>query len=227
MLPNSLAIAGAQTLVGGAPVNIETIDRALTRAPRLVAVDGGADACLLGRKSPDLVVGDLDSISEEARATYASILRHETEQESTDFAKALRLSPAPFSLAVGFLGARIDHTLACLSTLAATGAPCILFDETDCLCIAPGSGRVDLPPGTRFSIWPLGVASGTSEGLRWPLSGVDFAPGGRGGTSNEALGPVSWSIRGGPMVLILPTAHLDGMISMVQIASRETTAARL
>ena len=57
-----------QTLVGGAPVTIRTLEEALRHAPRLIAVDGGADAALAAGMIPETVIGDLDSISDAARS---------------------------------------------------------------------------------------------------------------------------------------------------------------
>ena len=51
---------------------------------------------------------------------------------------------------------------------------------------------------------PLTPVTGRSQGLEWPIDGLDFAPGGRTGTSNRALGPVTLEIDGPDMLLILP-----------------------
>ena len=53
----------------------------------------------------------------------------------------------------------------------------------------------------------MGPASGYAQGLKWPLEGPEFTPSGRIGTSNETTGPVLLQTEG-PMLLILPRAHL-------------------
>ncbi len=58
-------------------------------------------------------------------------------------------------------------------------------------------------PGTRVSLYPMGPARGSSQGLEWPIDGIDFAPGQRVGTSNRATGLVSLRVQG-PMLLMLP-----------------------
>ena len=50
---------------------------------------------------------------------------------------------------------------------------------------------------------------GVSEGLRWPINGLTFAPDGRVGTSNEATGPVSISVTAPKMLVILPEASFE------------------
>ena len=48
---------------------------------------------------------------------------------------------------------------------------------------------MELPAGTRVSLFPMAPVTGLpSEGLRWPLDGLAFAPDARVGTSNQALG---------------------------------------
>lgn len=208
-----------QTFVGGAPVTTSILDRALTYAPRLVAVDGGADAILAAGRTPDLVVGDLDLLSHNARAAFADRLCHIAEQNSTDFAKALRTSPAALTIAVGFIGARADHFLSVLTEMARTRAGVVLLGEEDCICILPPALRLDLVPGTRVSLWPLGPASGRSTGLRWPIDGIAFGPATRTGTSNEATGPVVLTMRG-DMVLLLPAAEMPILLAALQSAPR-------
>lgn len=51
------------------------------------------------------------------RATLAGRVHHLAEQESTDFDKCLRNIRAPFVLALGVAGARIDHGLAVMNGL--------------------------------------------------------------------------------------------------------------
>lgn len=149
-----------QTLVGGAPIDADILRAALSRAPRLVAVDGGADAVSAAGLVPDLVVGDLDSISDAARVAFADRLLRIPEQDSTDFAKARRSSPAAMTIAVGFIGARADHFLACLSELARGGLPCILLGREDCVFVVRERLSLDVPPGTRVSLWPMGAVRG-------------------------------------------------------------------
>lgn len=222
VLPPSLR----QTLVGGAPSSRRTLAEALTHAPRLIAADGGADACLAAGLVPEIVVGDLDSISDAARAAFADRLRHVPEQDSTDFGKALAALPAGLTLAVGFTSGRTDHFLACLSALARTRARCILLGDADCIALCPPHIALDLAPGTRVSLWPLGPARGRSTGLRWPLDGIALDPAGRVGTSNEATGPVALEMDG-PCVLILPAESLPALIAALDAAPRPRDPAAL
>jgi thiamine pyrophosphokinase len=63
--------------------------------------------------------------------------------------------------------------------------------------------------GDRFSLFPMAGVTGRSEGLKWPIAGLQFAPDARGGTSNQALGPVRLQMDGPGMLVIVPRARLD------------------
>lgn len=200
------------TLVGGAPVERADLDAALALAPMVVAADGGADRALDLGQMPQAVWGDFDSISARARAQIPAERLHPiAEQDSTDFEKCLSRLRAPFVIAVGFSGARHDHFLSALGVLARRiGPPCLLIAGEDVITLAPPSIALDLAPGTRVSLFPMGPASGRSQGLKWPIDGLAFAPGGRSGTSNQATGPVTLDCQG-PMLLILPRSELSAL----------------
>lgn len=197
------------TLIGGGPLGPDDLAQALALAPTVAAADGGADQALARGLTPAAVWGDFDSLSEAARAAIpAENLHRIAEQDSTDFEKCLSRIDAPLVIGLGFSGARQDHFLAALSTLARRlGPPCILLAGDDAIALAPPEIALDLPPGTRVSLFPMGPARGRSQGLEWPTDGLDLAPDGRVGTSNRATGPLRLAIEG-PMLLILPRAHL-------------------
>ena len=198
------------TLIGGGPFSQADIDAARALAPVIAAADGGADRALAHGLIPEAVFGDFDSLSDAAhKAIPADRLHHIAEQDSTDFEKCLIRIDAPLVLAVGFSGARQDHFLAALNVLSRRiGPPCILIAGDDVIALCPPRIALDLAPGTRVSLFPMGQATGRSTGLRWPIDGLEFAPMGRVGTSNEATGPVVIETDGA-MLLILPRKSLD------------------
>jgi thiamine pyrophosphokinase len=58
----------------------------------------------------------------------------------------------------------------------------------------------------------MGPVQGDSEGLRWPLSGLDFAPDGMIGTSNEVSGAVRLRMQAPKMLVILPVRYLQAVL---------------
>jgi len=139
------------------------------------------------------------------------------EQDSTDFAKCLTRIAAPFVMAAGFAGLRLDHTLAVLSTMAQIPRPpVILIAPDDLVFVAPPRVTLPLMPGTRVSLWPMGPARGVSTGLEWPIEGIEFAPGGRVGTSNRATGLVTLRIEG-RMLVMLPRDTLGTVMTALRL----------
>ncbi len=202
------------TLLGAGDLHAASVAEALTLAPCLVAADGGADRALALGLTPEAVIGDLDSISAAAReAIGPERIWQIEEQETTDFDKCLSHVAAPFFLAVGFGGGRLDHTLAAMAVLARhPGRRLIWVGGEDVVFLAPRELSLDLTAGTRVSLFPMGRVRGRASGLRWGLEGDDFAPAGRIGTSNEALGPVHL-ILDGPMLVVLAHEWLRAAIA--------------
>ena len=202
------------TLVGGGPVSQEDLCESLALAPYLVAADGGADLCLAAGVIPDLVIGDLDSVSPEALQTLGTDrIVHDPDQDTTDFEKCLARIESPLVLGLGFLGARIDHQLAAFSALVRRPGGSVVLIGGDDICLhAPPALALDLPAGMRLSLFPLARVSGTSRGLEWPIDGPAFAADGRIGTSNRVTGAVRLSFSGAGMLLILPRAALGAVL---------------
>ena len=202
------------TLIGAGGASASVLALARAFAPRVVAVDGGADVALGHDVMPERVIGDLDSLSAQARqAVGPARLTRISEQDSTDFDKALRTVQAPMMIGVGFNGDRLDHMLACFNVL--TRRPwkrCILLTEHQIILLCPPAIDLDLPPGSLVSLFPMGQVTGQSSGLEWPIDGLPFAPDGRVGTSNRALGPVRLDMHAPAMLLILPLAALAAAV---------------
>lgn len=222
MIADFLPYCDGVTLVGGGELSRSTLEEALRHAPNLVAADGGADRALALGHRPLRVVGDMDSVSQVARdALGAEAFHHISEQDSTDFDKALRSVDAPFALAVGFLGRRLDHQLAVLNSLVRhPDRPCVVLGEDD-LCFHLSEGMVlDLPEGMRLSLYPMARVRVWGSGLRWPLDGLELAPWDRIGTSNEVTGRVQLRTEGPGLLVILPRAALGEVLRHVPRAVR-------
>lgn len=207
--------SGGITLVGGAPVSASLFRIALQKAPTLVAADSGADRCLALGERPSAVIGDMDSISDHARAVLGKSLVHLiAEQETTDFDKALRSIEARFVIALGFMGARVDHGLAVFNSLVQQHRTCILLGPQDVVFHAPVDLEIALRKGDRFSLFPMAAVTGTSSGLEWPIDGLTLAPDGRVGTSNRvSTGQVRLALSGPGMLCIVPRARLDQVLT--------------
>ncbi|MEK0164123.1 thiamine diphosphokinase [Phaeobacter sp. A36a-5a] len=198
------------TLVGAGAVDPGDLEAALALAPVLVAADGGAAHALAAGYRPVAVIGDLDSLSADVQAQLApGTLHHVAEQTTTDFDKALRAITAPVVLGVGFLGGRIDHQLAGFNTLMQPHpSPCVLLGPQEVVFHLRGEIALPLVAGEVVSLFPMQRVSGWSEGLEWPIEGLQLDPMARVGTSNRATGPVRIRADGPGLLVILPRARL-------------------
>ncbi len=154
--------------------------------------------------------------TQSARPDCSPIL----EQMTTDFDKALRSVDAPFTLALGFAGARIDHGLAVLNSLVRhPDRRCLVIGPRDVVFHAPARLQLALRRGDRFSLFPMAPVTAESTGLDWPTGGIAFAPHGMIGTSNRVTeGPVTLAMDGPGMLVILPRTRLDAALTALLAA---------
>ncbi|MDW3222915.1 MAG: thiamine diphosphokinase [Paracoccaceae bacterium] len=198
------------TLVGGGAVGTQDLTAALTLAPVCVAADSGADIVLQAGIELAAVIGDMDSIAPASVAQIPPERFHKIpEQMSTDFGKALRNISAPCIIAVGFSGARIDHQLGVLHTLVMyPDVACVVLGAEDIIFVCPPQFELPMASGTRVSLFPMGPVTGRSEGLQWPIEGLQFAPSCMSGTSNCATGDIQLQMDAPLMLCILPRRFL-------------------
>lgn len=196
-------------LVGGASLDVTYFSEIFQMVEHVVAADGGANHLVGTTIAPVAVIGDMDSISETARATFHGSLHPVGEQETTDFEKALSRIAAPVVLAIGFTGGRMDHTLAVLNVLARSPHEgVILLDETDLSFVAkPGRTTFSAPVGTRISLMPLADCHVTATGLKWSFADQPMHPLRFTSSSNEVAGEVTIDVQG-PLLITLPVALL-------------------
>ena len=140
-------------------------------ADLVVAADGGARFLVDHGLTPDLVVGDFDSLdaagAERLAAAGVELVRHPVRKDLTDGELAVEEARRRGAL---------DHTLghlAILRRLATAGVPARLVAPqlTVRVLAAPAWAGLDAPAGTRVSLVPLGDdATVTLSGLTYPLA---------------------------------------------------------
>lgn len=205
-------------LVGGGEVSHDDLSAGLDRCGMVIAADSGADFAVKHDVMPDAVIGDMDSITPDTHAAVGPDRLHPiAEQDSTDFDKCLRSVVAPVLVGIGFTGARMDHQMAVQNALVRHPTQrCVLIGAHDVLFLCPPLLKLEVPAGTRLSLFPMGAVEGHSEGLQWPLRGLSFAPDGVIGTSNRVTGPVTLNMTAPKMLVILPRNCLDQVIRALQ-----------
>lgn len=205
-------------LLGDGPVDPHQLHRAHSLAPRVIAADGGARHALQHNLPLTEIIGDLDSLTNyQLWRNSGTRITEVKEQNSTDFEKCLNRVPAATYIGLGFLGRRLDHSLACLRSLAAfPHKRIVLIGEDDITFLCPKDFSMNLAEDTRVSLFPIAPVTGTDcDGLRWSITGLSFDPRGQIGTSNQALGgPVNIGLSdAASMLMILPLTELEAAIS--------------
>lgn len=215
MSQNIIHTSSPVTLLGGGQVSAPDLTEALTIAPILVAVDGGLVTAQAAGLDPVAVIGDMDSAPPDALAqVHASRLHATSEQQTTDFDKALRAVDAPVTIGVGFCGGRVDHQLAAFHTLLVRAdRPCILIAEHEVIVLAPPELKLEMAAGDVVSLFPLIRVAGRSKGLEWPIDGLAFDPAVFVGTSNRATGRVKLEMEAPGMLLIVPKHRLEQLVA--------------
>ena len=162
----------------------------------IIAADGGARHCLERQIRPDIVIGDMDSLSPSDIARLetdgAEIITFPARKDFTDLELALRKAQeldASEVLLLGALGARWDQTIANLLLPSAYATMCIrLLDGPQEISFLRGGEELELAgqPGDTVSLIPLaGDATGVAtQNLEYPLNGDRLVFGGSRGVSN-------------------------------------------
>ena len=183
----------------------------LTGRPFIICADGGANKARRLGVRPDVIIGDLDSITSGTKAFFSSVMTlHNADQESTDLEKALTyLVKHRFrqTVVVGATGGRPDHSLANLSILKKYHKKIeIVFTDQFCTTqIIRNQIIFEAAVGSVVSLMPLGACEGIATvGLKYPLHREALELGVREGTSNEVVStPVKISVKKGSLLLFV------------------------
>ena len=185
----------------------------LLPASFVVAADSGLDHAEQLGVVPDLVVGDFDSVTDDALQRFGGpVDRHPVAKDATDLELALRaaVDSAPERIVVvGGHGGRLDHFLA--NALVLTTVPTGIEVEWRAghasIHLVRRRCRLEGTVGATVSLIPVnGDAVGVDTvGLRWPLAGATLGFGTTLGVSNEfSAAVVDISIETGTLFVVVP-----------------------
>ncbi len=156
----------------------------LSQADMVICCDRAADTLDAAGVEPDLIVGDLDSLSPALRERFADRLRLCTGQEDNDLTKAFHaaMEYRPASIRIlGATGRREDHTLANISLLAdyrrEAGDGCLIDMTSDYgrFEACQGERTFSCIPGQEISIFAFDRDLRIiSTGLQYPTGHVVF-----------------------------------------------------
>jgi len=205
----------AAVLVGGEVRPARRLRDALADVDLVVAADGGLRHAAALRLTPDLLVGDFDSVDPETLARYPGLAteRHPRDKCALDLELALDAAVergATRITVVGGLSGRLDQTLATvLVTQArhAAGTDLTVLDGRRALWpVRVGETReLALTGGDLFSLLALDESASVSVvGARYPLAGARLLRASGLGVSNVALGVVRVEVHAGAVVAAAP-----------------------
>lgn len=153
----------------------------------VVAADGATDCLMAVGVRPDLIIGDLDSLTSDTGDI--DVLRDE-DPGATDCDKLLRWARREGHerlTLTNIEGDLLDHVVATLSS-------CVAFRRNIRIALRRGVGwvftgplSINVDPDARVSLLPLTPCSGVRlHGVQWPLDHAELESGGRVSISNMA-----------------------------------------
>ncbi|MBM3827496.1 MAG: thiamine diphosphokinase [Actinobacteria bacterium] len=223
--PHSSTDADHVLLVIGGSAPNPLVLRHVISFDRVVCADSGVDHARALGLIPNLVIGDMDSISDDARswaaAEGASFAITDRDKDRTDTELALAAIASMHPRAVTVLwggGNRIDHVLGVMAALAEPALSPIerlglwVADDLVHFLHGPRAFDVGRAVGTTLSLVPItGPAHGVvTSGLRWDLRDETLLSQRARGVSNIVAGPTRISLRSGVLAVVIPGAvHLE------------------
>jgi thiamine pyrophosphokinase len=165
----------------------------------ILAADGGTRHALALGRNPNIIIGDLDSLTFDIRPLTeqgTQVIQFPRDKNETDLELAIQhavdMKPDQIVI-IGALGGRLDQTLgnlALLSNIQRSTCNVSLDDGVEEIFFCRNQTQVQGRSGDIVSLIPWGapVEGVRTEGLRWSLSDETLYPYKTRGISNELLG---------------------------------------
>ncbi|MDR0581826.1 MAG: thiamine diphosphokinase, partial [Prevotellaceae bacterium] len=147
----------------------------LKSADAVICCDGAAEKLYAHGRTPDYIVGDLDSLPDELKTRFAGRLYCMTSEETNDLTKAVEFCLQHGATQLKILGAgglREDHTIANISLLADYAAECRVEMITNygTFVAITKTSTLESTAGQQVSIFSLTPSAKVSAtGLKYPL----------------------------------------------------------
>jgi len=175
----------------------------------VIAADSGLETALRYGIEPDLIIGDMDSLSDlrllagrEARTIRYPVDKDETDTEiGLDLMRNAGLRDITI---IGGGGGRLDHEYALFMIFERDFHPTRWFSRRSGIRSIDTSLTMEAPAGTIVSFFPVGQGpwSMISTGLVWPLDSLRWKRGDFGISNRFAETRVSVTMRKGRIIAI-------------------------
>ena len=128
------------------------------------------------RYLPNIIIGDMDSISSEASSFYSACFQEkDNDQDSTDLTKALKISQNSTIIVLTDFWGRLDHTLGAFSAIAHerhSHKQIFILSDSNIAFVIRNEAEVVKPEWKYCGILPIfGKTWIKTEGLKWNLNG--------------------------------------------------------
>lgn len=204
--------------------DINLLQSVIEDSDYIICADGAVGYLMDLNICPNLLVGDFDSITDEALAwvkeNNINVRQFPTKKDMTDTELAvefaLKQNPSRIAI-IGALGTRIDHSLSnimLLYKIYEMGIDAVIIDEINYITITGDTLKMECQTGQTISIIPIGGdAKGiTLRGLEYSVTDYNIEMGSSLGISNKSVAEE-----------IIVSVE-DGILLVVKICSEEQTA---
>lgn len=153
----------------------------LEKAELLICCDGASDKLVGFGMSPDLIIGDMDSVSDAIRKQYASIIIHSDNPDTNDLTKAVHYcieNNYPSVSILGATGLREDHTLGNISLMIEyfQSIDVRIISDYGMFSLVRSGEHVRSYAGEEISLFSIdNTTRVTSAGLKYPLNDLQLS----------------------------------------------------
>lgn len=200
---------------GGKAPSEKLLKKELSECDYIVCADSGADCIYKYNIKPDIILGDFDSVSNEAFEYYKNlckeVIKYPREKDFTDtelaLKEALKVKPDEIVF-LGCTGTRMDHfmgNLGLLDRCVDKGVKSYIKDDNNTIFIIDKTTTLYGNKGDLFSVQAFmnEVINFSIYDAKYPLNNYNLKFGDPRTTSNEFLDkPVTISFDSGKVIVI-------------------------
>jgi len=196
--------------IGGEAPDYNIIKNELLDAELIIAADSGFDTALKMGIKPDIIIGDMDSISNKEKILQyppEKVLIFPKDKDETDTELAIKyLKDVNINeiIIIGGGGGRMDHFLAIVLLFDREFSPDIWYTNSTRFQKITGSINISLKKDILVSFFPTGkgVCRMKSKGLKWPLDGLVWSRGDMGISNIVTQDPFSIDMIEGRLIMM-------------------------